>query len=164
MALLVLMHLNEKGQAVSALKYNSSRFCRGRCSPRSASRNSSTGSPSVCPLYVRSLLSPPFPPIPGNKKAHPPAPSGSKWMCYVIPIVHTMLLRQGVKKARLPTQSPLWVNRRTMFYSQILCEKAQKAPCFWNFLSLIVFSPIITAASAKMPAIVHSLLDIILSV
>ena len=70
-------------------------------------------------------------------------------MCYVIPIVHTMLLRQGVKKARLPTQAPLWVNRRTMFYSQILCEKAQKAPCFWNFLSLIVFSPIITAASTK---------------
>ena len=68
-------------------------------------------------------------------------------MCYVIPIVHTMLLRQGVKKARLPTQAPLWVNRRTMFYSQILCEKAQKAACFWNFLSLIVFSPIITAAS-----------------
>ena len=70
-------------------------------------------------------------------------------MCYVIPIVHTMLLRQGVKKARLPTQAPLWVNRRTMFYSQILCEKAQKAPCFWNFLSLIIFSPIITAASVK---------------
>ena len=70
-------------------------------------------------------------------------------MCYVIPIVHTMLLRQGVKKARLPTQAPLWVNRRTMFYSQILCEKAQKAPCFWNFLSLIIFSPIITAASTK---------------
>lgn len=68
-------------------------------------------------------------------------------MCYVIPIVHTMLLHQGVKKARLPTQAPLRVNRRTMFYSQILCEKAQKAPCFWSFLSLIVFSPIITAAS-----------------
>lgn len=85
-------------------------------------------------------------------------------MCYVIPIVHTMLLRQGVKKARLPTQAPLWVNRRTMFYSQILCEKAQKAPCFWNFLSLIVFSPIITAASAKMSAIVHALFSMILSV
>ena len=85
-------------------------------------------------------------------------------MCYVIPIVHAMLLRQDMKKARLPTQTPLWVNRRTMFYSQILCEKAQKAPCFWNFLSLIVFSPIITAASAKIPAIVHSLLDLILSV
>ena len=70
-------------------------------------------------------------------------------MCYVIPIVHAMLLRQDMKKARLPTQAPLWVNRRTMFYSQILCEKAQKAPCFWNFLSLIVFSPIITAASTK---------------
>lgn len=65
-------------------------------------------------------------------------------------IVHAMLLRQDMKKARLPTQAPLWVNRRTMFYSQILCEKAQKAPCFWNFLSLIVFSPIITAASAKI--------------
>ena len=37
-----------------------------------------------------------------------------------------------------------------MFYSQILCEKAQKAPCFWDFLSLIVFSPIITAASMKI--------------
>lgn len=72
-------------------------------------------------------------------------------MCYVIPIVHAMLLRQDMKKARLPTQAPLWVNRRTMFYSQILCEKAQKAPCFWNFLSLIVFSPIITAASAYTP-------------
>ena len=69
-------------------------------------------------------------------------------MCYVIPIVHTMLLRQGVKKARLPTQSPLWVNRRTMFYSQILCEKAQKMPNLQHFLSLNVFSPIITAASA----------------
>ena len=67
----------------SAPKYNSSRFCRGRCSPLSASRNSSTGSLSVCPLYVRSLRSPPFPPIPGNKKAHPPAPSWSKWVCYV---------------------------------------------------------------------------------
>lgn len=68
-------------------------------------------------------------------------------MCYVIPIVHAMLLRQDMKKARLPTQASLWVNRRTMFCSQILCEKAQKVPCFRHFLGLIAFSPIITAAS-----------------
>ena len=128
-------------------KYNSSRFYLGRCSPPSASRNSSTGSPSVCPLYVRSLLSPPFPPIPGNKKAHPPALSWGKWVRYVMPIIRATFLRQGMKKARLPTQAPLWVNRRAMFYSQILCEKAQKTPCFQHFLSLNVFSPIITAAS-----------------
>lgn len=71
-------------------------------------------------------------------------------MCYVIPIFRAILLRQGMKKARLPTQAPLWVNRRTMFYSQILCEKAQKAPCFWHFMSLNVFSPIITASSAAI--------------
>lgn len=41
-----------------------------------------------------------------------------------------MLLRQGMKKARLPTQAPLWVNRRTMFYSQILCKKDHKASNF----------------------------------
>ena len=85
-------------------------------------------------------------------------------MCYVIPIVHAILLRQGMKKARLPTQAPLWVNRRTMFHLQFLCEKAQKVPRFQHFLSLIVFSPIITAASAKIPAIVHAVLDMILSV
>ena len=60
-----------------------------------------------------------------------------------------MLLRQGMKKARLPTQAPLWVNRRAMFHLRFLCEKAQKAPCFQHFLSLNVFSPIITAASVK---------------
>lgn len=69
-------------------------------------------------------------------------------MCYVIPIVHAMLLCQDMKKARLPTQAPLRVNRRAMFYSRFLCEKAQKVPCFQHFLSLNVFSPIITAASA----------------
>ena len=69
---------------------------------------------------------------------------------YVIPIFRAILLRQGMKKARLPTQAPLWVNRRTMFYSQIVCEKAQKAPCFWHFMSLNVFSPIITASSTKI--------------
>ena len=48
-------------------------------------------------------------------------------MCYVIPIVHAMLLRQDMKKARLPTQAPLWVNRRALFYLRFLREKAQKA-------------------------------------
>ena len=85
-------------------------------------------------------------------------------MCYVIPIVHAMLLRQGMKKARLPTQAPLWVNRCTMFFLRFLCETAQKAPCFQRFLSLNVFSPIITGASAKIPAMVHTGLDMILSV
>ena len=85
-------------------------------------------------------------------------------MCYVIPIVHAMLLRQGMKKVHLPTQAPLWVNRRTMFFLRFLCEKDQKAPRFQHFSRLNVFSPIITGASAKMPAIVHSLLDMILSV
>ena len=70
-------------------------------------------------------------------------------MCYVIPIFRAILLRQGMKKARLPTQAPLRVNRRTMFYSQILCKKAQKMPNFQHFLSLNVFSPIITAASMR---------------
>jgi hypothetical protein len=51
-------------------------------------------------------------------------------MCYVIPIVHAMLLRQDMKKARLPTQAPLWVNRRALFYLRFLREKAQKAACF----------------------------------
>ena len=32
-------------------------------------------------------------------------------MCYVIPIVHAMLLRQDMKKARLPTQASLWVKQ-----------------------------------------------------
>ena len=58
---------------------------------------------------------------PGNKKAHPPAPSGSKWMCYVIPIVHAMLLRQDMKKARLPTQAPLWVTDALCTVFMILC-------------------------------------------
>ena len=68
-------------------------------------------------------------------------------MCYVIPIVHAMLLRQGMKKVHLPTQAPLWVNRRTMFFLRFLCEKDQKAPRFQHFSRLNVFSPIITGAS-----------------
>lgn len=85
-------------------------------------------------------------------------------MCYVIPIVHAMLLRQGMKKVHLPTQAPLWVNRRTMFFLRFLCEKDQKAPRFQHFSRLNVFSPIITGASAKIPAIVQAVLDMILSV
>ena len=47
---------------------------------------------------------------------------------------------------RLPTQASLWVNRHTMFHLRSLCEKAQKARPFQYFLSLNVFSPIITGS------------------